>query len=305
MTQSKQPRRRLWRRLRERLGGVNWWRTLLEFAQITLGAVVLALAYDLFFVPNNVVPGGISGLAIVLRELFGWPVGLVTLLLNVPLFLAGLRWSGGMTTGVRTVYAVAIFSAALDLLPVPLEPVTDNPLLYVAYGGLMSGAGVALIFLAQGTAGGTGIIGRLLPRVTGLSVSQSIFIADALVIVAAAFVFGLEPAMYGVMVTAVSAWSLDIVLSGGRRARQALIISDEWQAVRDILLADLRRGVTILTGQGGYTGRQRTMLMCIINRTEAARLRHLVRTVDPAAFVVVSPTTEVWGEGFGSIHGEI
>lgn len=286
------------------LQGVNWWRALLHTVQIAAGSALLALAYNLFFVPNDVVPGGVSGIAVILHHVFGWPVGLVNLALNVPLFLIGLRWGGGVNTGLRTAWAVTVFSVAVDWMPLPLEPITQSPVLYVTYGGLLSGAGVALVYLAQGTLGGTNILGRLLPLITPLTVSQSIFIADGLVIVAAAFVFGLEAAMFGLMVTAVGAWALDTVLAGGRRSLQALVISGQWQAVRDALLNDLHRGVTVLNGQGGFSGDERTLLLVIINRSEAARLRHLVRAIDPGAFVMVTPTSEVWGAGFGLSNGE-
>lgn len=291
-----------WRRAVQLLNGGNWRRALLDMLQIAVGAFLIALAFNLFFVPNDVVPGGVSGIAILLRHFFGTPVGLVTLALNVPLFVAGLRWAGGLATGARTVFAVVVFSLALDLLPLPETPITENPLLYVSYGGLMTGLGAGLVFLAQGTMGGGGIVARLINRFTGLSVSRGIFLSDALPIVAAAIIFGLEQAMFGVMVVAISAWAMDVVLAGGRRARQALIISDEWEGVRDALLNDLHRGVTVLSAQGAFTGAQRSLLLCIINQTEVARLRRLVQEIDPAAFVIVNATTEVWGGGFGLIQ---
>ena len=111
--------------------------------------------------------------------------------------------------------------------------------------------------------------------------------------------------MYGVMVAAVSAFAVDTVLAGGRRARQVYIISSEWDAVKDILLHELERGVTILSGRGGYTGADRTILMCVISPREVARVRRLVQEIDPDAFVIVGSTTEVWGEGFQPIHHDL
>lgn len=287
--------------LRAHVARHGWRRILVDYVLITTGALMLALAYDLFYIPNDVVSGGVGGIGILAHTLLGWPVGLVTLALNVPLFLAGLRWGGGFAMGVRTIYAVLVMSVAIDALAPYLPEVTENPLLYITYGGLLDGAGLALVLRAQGTTGGTDIIAQLLHRFSGLELSRGMFISNALIIAGAAAAFGLERAMYGVMVAAVSAWAVDTVLAGGRRARQVFIISEHWQAVRDELLGELERGVTLMRGMGGYTGAERTILMCVISPHEVAFVRRLVQEIDPAAFVIVGTTTEVWGEGFGRI----
>jgi len=288
--------------LRERLAthvARNGWRQIIiDYITITLGAVVLALANNLFFVPNEVVSGGITGIGIISHHLIGTPVGLVTLLLNVPLFIAGLRWAGGFATGVRTIYATLVMSVAIDLTAPLVPDITDNPLLFITYGGLLDGLGVGMVLRAQGTTAGTDIVARLLHHFTGLEVSRGMFISNALIITAAAIVFGLEKAMYGVIVAGVSAWSVNTVLAGGRQARQAFIISERWEEVRDALLMELARGVTIVPGVGAYTGKERQMLMCIISPREVAALRRLVHIIDPEAFVVIGFASEVYGEGF-------
>lgn len=282
-----------------------WQNILFDYAQITLGSVLLALAYNLFYVPNEVVSGGVSGIGVIAHHLLGWPVGVVTLALNIPLFLASLRWGGGISTGVRTLYAIVVMSLTIDLLAPYLPTVTDSPLLFITYGGLLDGVGVGLVLRAQGTTGGTDIIGRLLRRFTGLEISRGVFIANAFIVGAAAIVFGMERAMYGVMVAAVSSLAIDFVLAGGRRARQALIISERWAEVRDAILQDMERGVTILPAKGAYTGSERPILLCVVSPTEIAQIRRLVMSFDPQAFVVITAASEVWGEGFAPIHQEI
>jgi uncharacterized membrane-anchored protein YitT (DUF2179 family) len=282
-----------------------WQNVLLDYAQLTLGSALLALAYNLFYIPNEVVSGGVSGIGVIAHHLLGWPVGVVTLLLNIPLFLAGLRWSGGITTGIRSIYAIIVMSLSIDLLAPWLPSVTDSPLLFIAYGGLLDGLGVGLVLRAQGTTGGTDIIGRLLRHFTGLEISRGVFIANVLIIGAAALVFGMEQAMYGVMVAAVSSFAIDFVLAGGRRARQAIIISERWAEVRDAILTDMERGVTILPAKGAYTGSERPILLCVVNPTEVAQVRRLVLSFDPQAFVVITATSEVWGEGFAPIHRDV
>jgi uncharacterized membrane-anchored protein YitT (DUF2179 family) len=283
----------------------TWQSILLDYAQITLGSVLLALAYNLFYIPNEVVSGGLSGIGVITHHLLGWPVGVVTLVLNVPLFLAGLRWGGGLTTGVRTLYAIAVMSLAIDGLAPHLPSITRSPLLFIAYGGMLDGVGVGLVLRAQGTTGGTDIIGRLLRRFTGLEISRGVFIANAIIVGAAAIVFGMEQALYGVMAAAISSVAIDFVLAGGRRARQAVIISEQWTSVRDAILSDMERGVTILPAQGAYTGSDRPILLCVVSPTEIAQIRRLVMSFDPRAFVVITATSEVWGEGFAPIQREV
>ncbi len=292
------PRRPLREALRAHLARQTPREVAIDYLLLTIGALMNSIAYIIFYIPNNLVSGGVGGLGIFAHYLFGWPVGLVTLALNIPLFIAGLRWGGGITTGIRTIYAVVVMSLGIDLLEPLLPTVTRTPLLYITYGGLLDGAGLALVLRAQGTTGGTDIVAQLLRRFTGLEISRGMFISNALIIAAAALIFGLERAMYGVMGAAVSAWTVDTVLAGGRRARQAIIISDRWEAVRDMLLQDMERGVTILPGRGGYTGAERPVLMCVIAPREVAYLRRQVQDIDRDAFVVIGDTTEVWGEGF-------
>jgi uncharacterized membrane-anchored protein YitT (DUF2179 family) len=276
-----------------------------DYGQITLGCLMMAVTNDVFWVPHSIVSGGVSGVGIIAHHLLGWPVGLVILALNLPLFLAGLRWGGGITTGVRTIYAVVVLSLAIDLLAPFLHSPTDNPLLYVTYGSLIDGVAMGLVFRAQGTTGGTDIVGRLLRHFTGLEISRGVFIVNALTTLGAIVVFGLEKAMYGIMVAALCSWAIDVVLSGGRRARQVIVISEQWQAVRDSILGKLERGVTILHARGAYTDTARPLLLVVIAPSELAAMRQLVLETDPEAFVIVAATTEVWGQGFSSIHSEV
>ncbi len=276
-----------------------------DYALITLGCVMMAVTNDAFWVPNRVVSGGLSGIGIIANYLYHWPVGAVMLALNIPLFLAGLRWGGGITTGIRTIYATVVLALAIDLLAPIIPSPTANPLLYITYGSIIDGIAMGLIFRAQATTGGTDIIGRLLRHFFGLDISRGVFIANALTTLAAIVVLGLERAMYGVMVAALNAWVIDVVLAGGRRARQVIIISEAWEGVRDAILSRMERGVTVLEGHGAYTGAARPVLMCVMAPSEIPVLRRLVLSIDPKAFVAVAATTEVWGEGFASIHSEI
>jgi uncharacterized membrane-anchored protein YitT (DUF2179 family) len=276
---------------------------LLDYALIVVGAVLIALAADLFLIPNQVVSAGLMGVAMLLHYLVGTPVGLVTLALNIPLFLAMLRWGGGWRAGVRTIVAVAIMSLAIDLLADVLRPVTTDPLLYTLYGGILDGLGIGLIFRAQGTTGGIDIIARLLQRWRGAEPGQVLLVLSGLTLMGAAVVFGVERALYAMLVATASSMMVDLVQQGVGRAKVAFIISTAHDQIRADILSQMERGVTVLAGEGGYTGQPRPVLMCAVAQSEVSVLKRLVGRRDPDAFIVIAPAQEVLGEGFRGLHG--
>ncbi len=272
--------------------------TLTHYGMITLGALLVALAVRVFLVPNDVIVGGVTGVAQLLSTYLGTPVGGVVLVLNVPLMILGWRRLGGFVFGIRTVYALVVMSVAIDALAPYARPVTSDPLLYSLYGGLLDGLGLGLILRARGTAGGTDIIARLAEAGTGVQPGRVLLVCDVLVFSAGLFAYGPEKVLYALLVAFVSSRTVDFVLSAGRGARQALIITDRPEGIMRALLYDLGRGVTRLEGVGGYTGATHAILLCIINRSEVSALRAAVATADPHAFVVISEANEVIGEGF-------
>jgi uncharacterized membrane-anchored protein YitT (DUF2179 family) len=273
-------------------------RTAGEYLVVALGAFMVALAADLFLIPNKVVSGGVTGIAIILYYLVGTPVGLVVLALNVPLFLAGLRWSGGLATGLRTAFAVLILSFFLDYLGPRVPHVTADPLLYTVYGGILDGLGMGLVLRFQGTTGGTDILARLARRFMGVNFGTTLLVTNVVIIGAAAFIFGPEPAMYAIILAAVSSKVIDLVQEGERSARSAIIVSAKSDPIRAAILVEMERGVTVLEGRGGYTNDQREVLLCAVQRSELSRLKRLVHEIDPAAFVIIGSVHEVLGEGF-------
>lgn len=282
---------------------LRWLPLAIDYALIVAGAVLIALAADLFLIPNQVVSAGLMGIAMLLHYLIGTPVGLVTLALNIPLFLAMLRWGGGWRAGVRTVIAVAVMSLAVDLLADVLQPVTTDPLLYTLYGGVLDGLGIGLIFRAQGTTGGIDIIARLLQRWRGAEPGQVLLVLSGLTLMGAAVVFGVEQALYAMLVATTSSMMVDLVQQGIGRAKVAFIISAAHDQIRADILSQMERGVTILAGEGGYTGQPRPVLMCAVAQSEVSVLKRLVGRRDPDAFVVIAPAQEVLGEGFRGLRG--
>lgn len=281
------------------------WPILRDYTLITGGALLVAAAIDLFLVPNDVVSGGITGAAMLLRTFAGTPVGLVSLLVNIPLFLLGVRSLGGLLFGLRTLYATVVMSLAIDLLAPYLRPVTSSPLLYTLYGGLLDGVGVGLVFRARGTTGGIDIVARLLEQRYNIQPGRSMLAMNAAVFGVAFVGYGPEKALYALLVAFVSSLVLDYTLAAGSGARQALIITTQPDAVTQALLHDLGRGVTVLEGHGGYTGIARAVLLCVVGRPEISFLKTLVSQTDPHAFVIIGEASEVLGEGFRSFvtHG--
>ncbi len=276
--------------------------SIVDYILLVAGAVLIALGADVFLIPNQVISAGLFGIAVIFHYLLGTPVGLVTLALNIPLFLAMLRWGGGWRAGVRTVIAVAIMSVTVDVLAGRLPLVTRDPLLYTLYGGILDGLGIGLIFRAQGTTGGIDIIARLMQRHRGSEPGQVLLVLSGLTLAMAAIVFGVERALYAMIVASVSSMMVDLVQQGLGRAKVVFIISTQHERVRAAILEEMERGVTILPGEGGYTGASRPVLMCAIAQSEVSVLKRLVGQHDPDAFMVIALAQEVLGEGFRGLH---
>ena len=276
----------------------TYWPILRDYALMTVGAVLVAAAVNLVLAPNNVVTGGITGAAIMLRDAIGTPIGAVTLLANIPLFVLGWRRLGGLVFGARTIYATVVMAVAIDALAPLMRPVTADPLLYTLYGGLLDGIGVGLVFRAQGTTGGIDILARLLELRYGFRPGRSMLAMNLAVFAAAFLLFGPEKVLYAILAAFVGSVALDYTLSAGSGAQQALIITSRPDDIRRALLNDLGRGVTILEGRGGYTGEARAVLLCVVARSEVSLLQALISRHDPHAFVIIGEAREVLGEGF-------
>ena len=275
-----------------------------DYALIVIGSLLVAAGANLFLVPNRVVSGGVTGIAIILHYLAGTPVGLVVLALNVPLLWLGYRHAGGMRFFLRTFVAVVVMAVAIDATASLVEPPTTDRLLVICYGGLLDGLGMGLVFRGRGTTGGTDVLARLAHRHLGVGIGQALLAMNVAIFGAAGLIFGAEPVMIALALAFVSARVLDLVQEGFAAARAALIISERPDDVRRAVLDRLGRGVTVLRGEGGFTGEERPVLYVVVASHEAGRLKRLVGEVDPAAFVAITSAQEVLGEGFAPHKGE-
>jgi len=272
---------------------------LRDYGLLILGAVIQAASMDLFYIPGKIASGGVSGLAQVINHYTGFFIGATVLVMNVPLFVLGWRYLGGRRFFIRTIFTVALYSVLVDLgrLVIPVGP-TQNPMLNALYGGVIGGLGMGLTFLGRGTAGGSDILARVLARMRGIPLSQSYLFTDALVILLAGFTFGWEQALYAMIALYIGGVAAEVITEGSNIVRTAIIISDKPREVADAILRELERGVTGLHGEGMYTQQARTVLYVVISRSEATRLKAIVRETDPCAFVVIGQASEALGEGF-------
>ncbi len=241
-----------------------------------------------------------TGISILLHFAYGTPVGVVNLLFNLPLLVIGWKWAGGSRFLVRTLVAVVVMSAVIDLTAARLVAPTDDRLLVICYGGLLDGLGLGLVFRGRGTTGGTDVIARVAQRFLGVGIGQTLLAMNVLIFAAAAFQFGAEAVMVALALAFVSARVLDTVQAGFSVSRQAMIITSKPGPVRDAIFRHLGRGVTMLEASGGFTGRIRPMLYVVVAAYEVGRLKLRVSEVDPGAFVAISKAQEVLGEGFAS-----
>ena len=272
---------------------------------ITLGAVIYALAFDWFVAPNQIAMGGVTGLAQIVNALVPvLPVGVLSILVNVPLFLAGWRLLGGRLL-VSSLYAMAVSSLAIDVIAWMHTFPPMDPILATLYGGAGMGVGLGLVFSQGATTGGTDIIGKLLKlKFPWLPIGKLVMIPDMVVVILAAVVFGtVNAALYGLIQMYLLSKVMDMILYGWDTSRVAYIITDRWEETVQGLL-DMNRGVTLLQGKGAYTGAEKQVLLVAFRQREIVPSKRMLREIDPKAFFIVCDAHEILGEGFGDYQKE-
>lgn len=266
------------------------------YLQIVLGCMLGAAAYPMFLVPNAIAPGGLTGVATILNVLFHTPVGTVSLLMNVPLFIVGYR-SMGRVFAFRSLVATVLFSLLIDWLPLPV--VTTDTLLGSLFGGALMGLGLGLILRGGATTGGTDMIARMVHmRLQHISMGAFLFFIDVGVVLSAGFFIKAESALYAFISIYTGTRVIDLVVEGFDRQKACYIITGQTETVKEKLMGELGRGLTILSAHGGYRGEDRPVLLCIVSAQEVSRLKTIVRLNDERAFVFITEAHEVLGEGF-------
>lgn len=275
-------------------------KSLVSFLLITLGSAIFAVGFVWCFQPNNIASGGLTGVAQLINHLFPvLPVGTLVIILNIPLFLLGWKLIGGKLL-IGSLWAMLISSVFIDLLTSVFTFQPMDPILACVFGGVTMGLSLGFIIQQGSTTGGSDLLARLLKlKLAWLPMGKLLLAIDLVVIVLVALAFReLNTALYGIIAMYISSLVLDGVLYGLDTAKVAYIISDHNEAICQTLVHAMDRGVTILHGQGAYTGNEKKVLMCAFKQREIAAIKATVKETDPDAFLIVCNAHEVLGEGF-------
>lgn len=276
-----------------------------SYAIIALGSVIYAFAFDLFYAPNDVALGGITGLAQVINHVIpALPVGVLTIAMNIPLFLLGWKFIGFKLLAGSLV-SMLVGSTAIDVIAANCTFTPMDPMLAALCGGACMGLGIGIVFTQGASTGGTDIVARLLRlKMPWLPLGKLMMLPDGIVLTSAVFAFGkLETGLYGLVALFICTRVMDTVLYGMDTSKIAYIVSDKWAEMSKAIL-ELPRGVTLLQGQGGYSGRDMKILMLAFKQKEIVRIKRIVHQVDPEAFMMVCNANEVLGLGFGEYKKE-
>lgn len=278
----------------------KWWMTYLL---LTAGTFFMAVGINVIYEPLSMVTGGFSGIGILVKKLTqtarwsGIPVGMTTLLLNIPLFVRGYCQKGKAFVK-KTVYAASCFSFFLLIVPT-FDIVKQDYLMAALVGGLLNGTGIGLVFSQGASTGGSDLLSVLTAKILpGLSASERLILIDTLIVAAGVFIFGLEIGLYAVVAVFVTGKVSDAILDGLKFAKIAYIISDHPEEISEHILRELGRGLTGLEGQGMYSEKHKMVLMCVVSKKEAVLLKDIVKNADNEAFLILSEAKEVLGEGF-------
>ena len=269
-----------------------------DIVLITIGCTLCAVAINGILIPQNFATSGITGLALVLhRKIPSLNFGVIYFLINLPLF--ALAW---MAVGRRFFFyslaGMAALSLSVTLIKVPIH--LDDKILNALWAGLISGAGVGLTLRSSGSQGGIDILAVMLLKRFSIGIGNTILVVNCIVLVLVGLAYSIEAVLYTLIVIYVSTKVAAIVITGFSQRKAVLIISPEWRTISHEILKDIRRGVTIIKGEGGFTGREENILYTVITIREVGSLKRLVLNIDPHAFVVISPTQEVMNYRIGN-----
>ena len=265
---------------------------------IALGSALCALGINGVLVPRHFLSGGFTGLALIIHYVYPvLPLGVIYFVLNIPNFAFGWKFVGRRFF-LYSVAGMFIFSAAIQTIHVTL-PVYDQ-LLSALLAGIIIGVGSGVILKSLGSAGGTDILSVMLLKVFSIRLGSTILAFNGIILVASALIFSLEKALYTLIYLYIVSSVVNLVVTGLSQRKAVFIISPKWKEISQRIMEEIHRGVTIIKGQGGFSGQEQQILYTVITFRELARLKRLVRSEDPEAFVVVSETLEVMGQRVGN-----
>lgn len=271
------------------------WIEVKNYVLILIGSAIVAVGFNTLLLPNQIAAGGVSGISTIMQS-FGFEAAYVQWDLNIPLFIAGFYLLGG-TFGVKTLVG-SVFLPLMVFLTRHIAPVTHEALLAAIFGGVVIGIGIGLVFLGNGSTGGTALAAKIINKYTGLTLGTCLAMMDGLIVLAAMTVFGIEEGLYAVIGVFISSKTIDVVQAGFSHSKMAMIITGHEDEVRQAVFDQIDRGVTKISAVGGYTDHDRPILMCVVGQSQFTKLKQVVKAIDASAFVIVMDAKEVLGEGF-------
>lgn len=290
--------------IKKQLNGKSALWVAVKYLIIVVGSLIFAAAFQFFLFPNSIVSGGVTGIAQIINRLTGLPVGVLSIIMNVPLFIIAWRHFG-IDFIVSSFVAMTLFSVFVDVFAMLDIAVTYDAMLASIIGGVIKGIGLGMIYYVGSTTGGIDIVVRLARRrYPHINFGTLMLIMDAVIVAVYAIIFQIyDSAMYSLICMFVMSKVVDLVLYGLDNSSICYIISEHSEdIVKEITFGELHRGVTLLSGEGAYTHEKRPVVMCVIKRPQIAAIRRLVRSLDPNAFLIVTDAKNVFGKGFDSIN---
>jgi uncharacterized membrane-anchored protein YitT (DUF2179 family) len=273
-----------------------------DYITITIGTFLIAIGLILFLQPNTIAPGGVTGLAVIIQKMIGIPIDITNLGINIPLFVMGVKVLG-KKFGLKTAYGTAMLSLFIRMILILLGEnnfIVEDLLLASIYGGALMGIGIGLVFKVGGTTGGTDLAGAILNKyIPNISIPKLMTMIDLIIVVMAGIVNKkVETSLYSAITLYIIVKIADFIVEGLNSAKAFLIISDYSKEIGQGIMKILDRGATILQARGMYTGKDKEVLLCIVDRSQVAKLKDIVHSIDQNAFIMVTTVHEVLGEGF-------
>lgn len=260
---------------------------------ITVGAVVAAFALEEFLVPFTILDGGVVGISMIISQLWGVPLGVLTIALNIPFMIVGFKRLG-IRFLVKAIYAMAVFSSFLGVFE-HMKEVTNQEILVVVFGGVLLGIGVGLILRYGGCLDGTEIVAMLLSHHMEFSVGQIVLFFNIIIYAAAGFLFGPDRALYSLLTYFITSKVIDIVENGMEQGKSVMIITDHGKDIADKIYSQLGRTCTQMEGKGMVSNGKKTVLYCVITRVEVPAIKKIINDADVSAFMTISDVSEIVG----------
>lgn len=275
------------------------------YLKIVLGSGLYAIGFQFFLYPNDVVASGVMGISTIINYITGFPIGVMTIIINIPLFAVSWR-QFGLKFIISSLTGMLVSSLLLDAFSMLDFAATHDPLLAAVYGGVIRGLGLGTVYSTTATLGGTDIIAKFLRRkYQYINFSTFILAMDIGIFLLFALLFGrLDSAMYSAICMFIASKVVDLVLYGAVNSKVCYVITDESARVKDAIVNHLHRGVTYIHGEGAWSGQPKNIILCVIKRSQIVELKKLVRQIDERAFMIVSDSREVFGQGFTHIGDE-